>query len=309
MLRLIRGLINIPTEAQGGVVTLGGFDGVHLGHQALIRDLQAYAQKSQRPAVVIGFEPQPNEYFQSALAPARLTRLREKWVEFNALGLQYFLCLRFSAVLAGWEAEKFIDRVLIQGLAIRHLVVGDDFRFGKNRRGDFALLQAAGARYGFQVSRHATVDFQNQRISSSRVREALGLGNFALAKELLGRPYAMSGRVVHGQKRGRTLGFPTANIYLHRSQSPLLGVYAVRVRGLDPLALPGVANIGVRPTVNGECPLLEVHLFDFDRTIYGSYVQVEFVQKLRDEKKFASLDELKGQIHLDVLQARQCFNE
>jgi riboflavin kinase/FMN adenylyltransferase len=217
------------------------------------------------------------------------------------------VCLRFDARLAALEPDEFIQCVLIDGLGVRYLVVGDDFRFGKARKGDFASLQRAGERNGFEVVNMHTFLVDGERVSSTRVRYALAQGDLATAERLLGRSYRMSGRVAHGDKRGRTIGFPTANIHLHRRASPLQGVFAVEMFGLEGEPVPGVANIGNRPTVGGTKTLLEVHLFDFDRDIYGCHVQVSFVHKLRSEMRFESFDALKQQIELDVQRAREFF--
>jgi riboflavin kinase/FMN adenylyltransferase len=218
--------------------------------------------------------------------------------------------LRFNRQLAEMRAETFIQKLLVEGLNVRYLVVGDDFRFGKDRQGDFALLQKVGKQHGFQVVNMHTFAIDDMRVSSTRIREALREGDLAVAEKLLGRPYRMSGRVAHGDKRGRKMGYPTANIHLHRAKVPLKGVYAVQLYGIDEEPVNGVANIGVRPTVSGsDKALLEVHLFDFERDIYGEHVQVYFLKKLRDEHKFADLDQLISQIHIDSAQARHYFSE
>ena len=236
------------------------------------------------------FEPHPRELFAPDQAPARLTSLREKLGLLEACGIDRAYVCHFSHKLAALTADQFIDRLLVRGLAVRYLIIGDDFRFGRGRGGDFALLQQAGVEHNFGVEAMHTVDLDGERVSSSAVREALAAGDLEHAARLLGRPYNISGRVVHGDKIGRRLGFPTANIQLKRKRVPLAGVFAVTVSGVDKRHLPGAASLGVRPTLgNGLKPVLEVHLFDFDREIYGSHVTVHFLHKLRDEAKYDSL--------------------
>jgi riboflavin kinase/FMN adenylyltransferase len=246
------------------------------------------------------------EFFRPEQAPARLTRLREKLEQIRRCGIERVLLLEFNRSLAEMTADTFIKEVLVGGLGIRHLYVGDDFRFGAGRKGDFSLLVAAGKRHGFEVESMDTVCHEECRISSTRIRQALLAGDLAAARACLGRPYQVCGRVSHGHKRGRTIGFPTLNIPLHRRVSPLRGVFAVTVQGIDAGALPGVANLGTRPTVNGgNRPLLEVHLFDFQRQVYGAHVEVTFVERIRDERKFDSFEQLRHQIELDAVQARR----
>lgn len=308
-MRVIRGLHNLRSEHGGSVATIGNFDGVHLGHQAVFRALQAEGKRLGVPATVITFEPQPLEYFAPKRAPSRLTRLREKLGAMSDAGVERVLVLEFGARLAEMSAEDFIDTLLVRRLAIAHLYVGDDFRFGKDRRGDLNMLRAAGEAHGFTVDAMETLASEGERVSSTRVRNALSRGDLEDANRCLGRPYAICGRVAHGDKRGRTIGFPTLNIDLHRKVSPLRGVFAVRVSGIGADVLPGVANIGTRPTVTGDTRyLLEVHLFDFDREIYGEHLSVEFVSRIRDEKKFESFDALKAQIQLDASTARDLLN-
>lgn len=310
MPKIIRGLYNLPDPAQGCVATIGNFDGVHLGHQAVLTQLAMKADMLNLPAVVITFEPQPYEYFVPEKAPARLSRFREKVEALRAYSIQKLCVLRFNRQLAEMRAETFIQKLLVEGLNVRYLVVGDDFRFGKDRQGDFALLQKVGKQHGFQVVNMHTFAIEDMRVSSTRIREALQDGDLVVAEKLLGRPYRMSGRVAHGDKRGRRMGYPTANIHLHRAKVPLNGVYAVQLYGIDEEPVNGVANIGVRPTISGsDKALLEVHLFDFEREIYGEHVQVFFLKKLRDEQKFADLDQLIAQIHIDSAQAKNYFAE
>ena len=303
-MELIRGLHNLTSRHRGCVATLGNFDGVHLGHQAVIGQLAEKAAALHLPALVILFEPQPQEYFQPHSAPARLSRLREKLKALQRYSVDRVLCLRFDARLAAMPAEEFIQRVMIEGLGVRYVVAGDDVRFGKDRRGDCAMLQAAGRAHGFQVVPMHTFALDGERVSSTRIRRALAAGDLDSAAKLLGRPYRMCGRVAHGDKRGRTIGIPTANIHLHRRATPVKGVYVVEMFGLEREPLAGVANVGTRPTVDGTRTLLEVHVFDFDQDIYGRYVSVNFLHKLRDEQRFAAFDELKTRIYRDLDEAR-----
>jgi riboflavin kinase / FMN adenylyltransferase len=306
-MRLIRGLHNLLPDDRGCVATIGNFDGVHLGHRAVFKRLLDRGRALGLPATVITFEPQPMEYFAPERAPARLTRLREKLAALREDGIERVMLLEFGPRLAAMDAREFVQRLLIDGLGVRYLLVGDDFRFGRGRTGDYDLLRGMGAAlgaHGFAVENLETIAHGESRISSTRVREALGRGDLESARHLLGRPYRIQGRIGHGDKRGRTIGFPTANIDLHRRVSPLHGVFAVEVLGLAERALPGVANIGNRPTVDGRIYRLEVHLFDFDRSVYGAHVEVELRLKLREERRFDSFDEPRRQIALDAAAAR-----
>ncbi|HEB93159.1 MAG TPA: bifunctional riboflavin kinase/FAD synthetase [Gammaproteobacteria bacterium] len=303
-MQIIRGSYNLRSRHRGCVATIGNFDGVHLGHQAVLGQLAEKADVLGLPLVVVVFEPQPEEYFCPDAAPPRLTRLREKVQALRRYAVDRLLVLRFDARFAAQAPQAFIDRVLVGGLGVRYLVIGDDFRFGKQRAGDFSLLREAGREHGFEVVNMHTFSIDSERVSSTRVRMALGAGDLHAAEKLLGRPYRMSGRVAHGDKLGRTLGFPTANIHLHRKATPLRGVFVVELYGIRGEPLPGVANLGARPTACGLRTLLEVHLFDFADDIYGAHVHVEFLHKLRDERRFDSLAALKQQIQCDAAQAR-----
>ncbi len=297
-------------EHRGSVATIGTFDGVHLGHQAIIQQVNEQAQKLGLPSVAIIFEPQPHEFFAGDQAPARLMRFREKVTALLAAGIDRVLCLPFNTSLRSLSGTEFIDLVLVQGLGIRYLVVGDDFRFGCDRSGDYALLKAAGKTQGFEVRDTHTFEMDGERVSSTRVRAELEAGHFDSANRLLGAPYTISGRVVFGQQLGRELGAPTANVLLRRYRSPLSGVFAVRAHLNDGSAINGVANVGVRPTVDGGGkPILEVHLFDFNQNIYGQTIAVEFCRKLRQEKKFDSLEQLKTQIQADIVEAKHFFEQ
>lgn len=306
-MELIRGLYNLKSKHRSCVATIGNFDGVHLGHQQLIARLKQQARQFNLPAVVITFEPQPNEFFGGEKVPARLTRLREKLAALQDCGVDKVLCCPFNQTFADLSPEEFIDRILIQGLGVRCLIIGDDFRFGHARKGDFALLQKAADKNNFILEKMPTMAIMEERVSSTRVRKALEIGDLKTAEKLLGRPFTLSGRVAHGDKRGRIIGFPTANIYLHRKKVPIMGVYVVKMHGLANKAIPGVANVGNRPTVGGSRSLLEVHLFDFNQDIYGKHVTVEFIHKLRDEKRYDSFELLKQQIFRDAEQAREYF--
>ncbi|NCA70153.1 MAG: bifunctional riboflavin kinase/FAD synthetase [Sphingobacteriia bacterium] len=313
-MRLIRGLHNLRPTDRGCVATIGNFDGVHLGHRTVFQRLQVHGRALGLPATVITFEPQPLEFFAPEAAPARLTRLREKLSAIGDCGIERVMILEFGPKLARMAADEFVRRLLIDGLGVRFLLVGDDFRFGHGRAGDYALLSAMGEANppehgGFRVENLHTITHGDERISSTRIREALSRGDLEQAQHLLGRPYRLTGRVAHGAKRGRGIGFPTANLALHRRISPVRGVYAVLVRGLGPLPLPGVANVGTRPTVGGKDYRLEVHLFDFDRDIYGHHLEVELRLKLRDEQRFESFDALKRQIQVDARIARDYLSE
>jgi len=308
-MRLIRGFHNLHPSHQGSAVTIGNFDGLHRGHRAVLERLHRHAAQRQLLTTVMTFEPTPQEYFAPQAAPPRLQRLRDKLATLEALGVDQVICLRFDRKLAALSAQAFVEQILVAGLGVRYLVVGDDFRFGAGRVGDFAYLCERGKVHGFEVVNTETFFEHGQRVSSTRVREALATGDLDTATELLGRPYRICGRVAAGQQRGRTIGFPTANIHLHRRLSPLRGVFAVRVHGLAAEPVNGVANIGTRPTVDGSHWVLEVHLFDMDADIYGKYLDVEFCTRLRDEKKFASFEVLKQQIQRDAEQARQFFSK
>ncbi len=299
----------IPAQAASSrVLAVGNFDGVHLGHRALLDRLTAEAHRRGLPTAVMTFEPHPRELIAPEQAPARLTSLREKIALLKACGVEEAFLLHFSRKLAGLAAEDFIGRILVQGLAVRHLMVGDDFRFGKGRTGDLAMLQDAGRRHGFSVEAMPTIEIDGERVSSSAVREALAAGDLEHAARLLGRPYSIAGRVIHGGKLGRKLGFPTANVQLKRKRVALAGVFAATVSGLDERHLPGVASLGMRPTIGeGLQPQLEVHLFDFDREIYGAHVAVHFLHKLRDEAKYTSFEALAAQIARDVAATQDYF--
>lgn len=296
-MKIIRNLTSIPF--QHCVAAIGNFDGVHLGHQAVLADLKNLAIHVNLPAVAILFEPQPGEFFRASEAPARLTTFQEKITQIAKQQLDAIFCVRFQQSFADLTAEDFVVQVLVNKLGIKALFVGDDFRFGKHRQGSVETLQMFAQQYHFTLKAVPTALWQNKRISSTRVRAALQQADFELARHLLGRPYQLSGRVIHGDKRGTQIGFPTANILLKRHVSPLRGVFVVRVFGLGKQRY-GVANIGSRPTVDGSRWLIEIHIFEFSQTIYGQKLQIEPMKKLREEIQFTSLASLTAQIAVDV---------
>ena len=306
-MQLIRGLHNANRVLQGCALTIGNFDGVHLGHQAVLRHLRQKADELNLPMAVLLFESQPREYFMGENAPARLMRLRDKIYYLEKAKVDVVIVAKFDRTFAEQPADVFIEQTLVNHLHVKFLSIGDDFKFGSKRQGNFAMLQAAGKRFGFIVEDNRSFCLDEQRISSTAIREALANDDLQLAENLLGKPYRIFGRVIHGNKLGRTIGFPTANIRLHRQVNPIKGVYAVKVRLKLGEIFNGVANMGRRPTINGLMQLLEVHLFDFSQNIYGQMVEVEFCHKIRNEIKFPSFDTLKKQIERDVNTAKGFF--
>lgn len=304
-MELIRGIHNIRDRHRGCVLTIGNFDGVHLGHQEVLRRVVEKAGELGLPPTVMLFEPQPRELFAGEKAPARLTRLRDKYVQLAKLGVERLVMVNFNAKFAAITPHDFVHRLLAEQLGVKFLVVGDDFRFGARRQGDFSYLQSQAVLAGFEVVSTDSFTVSEQRVSSTAIREVLAAGQQYEAEQMLGRPYSISGRVSHGKKLGRTIGFPTANVPLKRRVSPVSGVYVVRVGGIESGQwLGGVANVGTRPTVNGVRQQLEVHLFDLEKDLYGRQIEVQLLYKLRDEMKFSSLDELKAQIGIDAQTAR-----
>jgi riboflavin kinase/FMN adenylyltransferase len=300
----------IPLRADTAVaLTIGNFDGVHLGHQAMLARLKDAARARGLPACVMTFEPHPREFFAPDQAPTRLTSLREKLELLESFGVDRVQLIRFNFDFARITAEDFLNRILVRGLRVRWMLVGDDFRFGARRAGDRDMLEREAPRHGFQVAEMESFTLDGLRVSSTAVREALAAGKLALAARLLGRPYSISGRVVGGDRLGKKIGYPTANIQLKHNKPPVTGIFVVQVRGLGPQPLPGVASLGTRPTVHpdGGKPTLEVHLFDFAREIYGEHLRVDFLAKLRDEEKYPSLEALTRQIGRDVENARDYF--
>lgn len=299
-MQLIRGIHNIKSEfANGSVVTIGNYDGVHLGHQELINILKKKAKELDLPSVVVIFEPQPEEFFTDDDS-LRISSLREKITELEKNGVDNILVLPFNPYLAALSAMDFINKILINSLRAKYLVVGDDFVFGHRREGGFSLLNNESSRAGFEVCEVPSIKLDGVRISSSLIRASLAHGNLDLAGKLLGRSYRVCGSVVHGDRIGHDIGFPTANIHLKKRELSLTGVYLVKIHNLGPKTLFGVANIGFRPTVSGKKKRFEVYIFDFDANIYSKKINVEFCKKIRDEKRFRSLEDLKEQIGKDI---------
>lgn len=303
-MELIRGLHNLDSAHRGCVATIGNYDGMHLGHREVLRQLVARAARDGLPSLVMCFEPTPREFFAGRDAPSRLSSFREKFEQIGACGVDRLLCVRFDKKMADMSADDFVRVLLVEGIGVRHLVVGDDFHFGHNRAGNFDMLHAAGEQYGFQVIDTPTFSVDGCRVSSTAVRAALAVGKLARAEQMLGRRYAMSGRVIPGEQLGRELGFPTANIRLGHRLPPLRGVFAVRVDGLGETH-EAVASLGTRPTVNGRELLLEVHIFDFSANIYGRRIRVEFVERLREERRFEDVEAMTAQVRLDADRARE----
>ena len=306
-MKIIRGIRGLKSIGGVCVATIGNFDGVHLGHETVIRFLAAQARQLNLPMVVITFEPHPKEFFVPEFAPPRISILRDKIARLAALGVDRFLLLKFNQSLACMRAEAFVKDVLVDGLGVHFLVVGDDFRFGFQREGDFETLQRAGELFGFAVAQMPTYVVEGSRVSSSRVRHALKEHHLVEAAQMLGRPYRISGRVTQGEQLGRQLGFPTANLALPRFRMAVSGVYAVKVLGIGDSVHTAIAYVGNRPSVDGGHPLLEVHLIDFAGELYGRYIAVDFYHHVRSEKKFASLSELKRQIGQDIDTAKDFF--
>ena len=306
-MQLVRGLHNIQSEDHGCVLTIGNFDGVHLGHRRVISALVEKAKALKCASAVMVFEPQPRELFSPQTAPARLSRLRDKYLLLQELGVERLICVNFNKKFAHLSAEEFIEQLLVNRLGIKHLIIGDDFHFGRNRVGNFEMLCRSGEHFGFNVSNTASYKMANCRISSTEIRQALERDALVEAQRMLGRPYSIIGRVFHGDKRGRQLGFPTANVLLKRRVSPVCGVYVVQVK-TSIGQFYGVANIGSRPTVSGIRQQLEVHIFDFNADLYGQSIEVVMLNKLRNEIKFLSISELTTQISKDSEQARRYLN-
>jgi riboflavin kinase / FMN adenylyltransferase len=307
-MELVRGLENFPGAARGCVLTVGNYDGVHLGHQQMIRAVKRRAAALRVPAAVMVFEPSSKEFIDPDGAPARLTRWREKFTALKAAGVDRLVTLRFDEPMREMSPECFVEQLLVEGLGARHVVVGDDFRYGRKACGTIDSLRQAGRERGFGVEQIEPFVVDGVRVSSTAVRERLERGDYVGAARLLGRRYRMTGHVAHGRELGRTLGFPTANLHLMRRKSPTWGVLAVRVHGIGAGSREGVASLGTRPTVNGTLPLLEVHVFDFSGELYGRLIEVEFIAKLRDEAKFDSLEAMVEQMKIDAAQAREILS-
>ena len=301
----VRGLHNLRPRHRGCVLTIGAYDGIHLGHQEMIRVLRERAREYSLPAVVVSFEPTPREYLNRDSPPARLTRFRERFDALAACGVDRFVCLRFDERMRQMSPADFIERVVVQGLGARHIVVGHDFRFARKHEGSVETLLAASSVHGFEVSEVAPYEVDGERVSSSLIRAMLETGDLPRAAKFLGRPYRITGKVIAGQRLGRDLGYPTANLRLHRRATPIAGIFAVRVSGAGLLLAPGVASLGTRPAVNGKELLLEAHVFDFSGDLYRKYVHVDFIARLRDELWFPSMDALVEQMHKDAALARE----
>ncbi len=308
-MEIINGLHNLRSRHHGCVLTIGNFDGVHRGHRQLIDALCEKAKALGVPSMLMTFEPQPREFFAGTKLPARLTRFREKVYLLDQTPLDRLLCLPFNERTANIEADWFAKDFVVDQVGAKHLVIGDDFRFGRGREGDFALFERYGQIHGYSVSAMSTLLQGEARISSTLIRETLAAGDFTAAANLLGHEYFIMGRVVYGRQLGRQLNVPTANIRLQRYRAALEGVYCVTVEGIAGAVRHGIANIGVRPTVDGKEPLLEVHVFDYTGNLYGDLIKVTFKQKLREEQAFDSIDALKTQINQDIEQARHYFDE
>ena len=304
-MELIRGRHNLRPHHRGCAVTIGAFDGVHLGHQSVLSHLRQQALSLEVPTTVVTFEPLPREYLRPLEAPPRITTLRDKWPLLAECGVDRVLCLPFNEPLRQLSAREFVEKVFVSGLGVRYLAFGDDFRFGNRREGDLDYVRALSEEFGYAVAPTPTLELGGGRVSSTRIRAALAEADFELAARLLGRPFELAGRVLHGQKLGRQLDAPTANIALHRIRSPLQGVYAVRVCGGGLEQAPGVANVGVKPTTGKSLEAtLEVHVLEGSPNLYGERLTVRFLHKLRDEQKFPSLDALKAGIAADKANAR-----
>lgn len=310
-MQLIRSINNFPYELleNGCVLTIGAFDGLHLGHQCLLEHVIKQSKKSNLPSVVMSFEPTPGEFFSRDKPPARLMRFREKYQVLKNLGIDIFFCPRFDNKMQNIEADDFIRQLLIHRLNLKYLVIGDDFHFARKRSGNYEQLKKVKRLLEFEIKKIPSVIVNDERTSSTLVRGLLNQGNLLKASQFLGRPYQMSGRVVTGKKLGRELGYPTANVNIHRLQSALMGIFAVRVHGLADKPLDAVASLGIRPTFyQGQKPLLEVHIFNFNKDIYGSYIDVDFISKIRNEIKFNSADELIDQMHKDARDAKNILS-
>jgi len=310
-MRLYRTFASLPRRSPPAgprAVAIGVFDGLHIGHRAILEGARAAARDLNGSSLVLTFEPTPKEYFSPETAPPRLTRFRERFDQLAALGLDELFCAKFGAV-RGLTARAFIDELLVAKLGARHVVVGNDFRFGADRLGTVDELRALGGRHRIAVTEIPPVFWNGERVSSTAIRQALKAGELATARGMLGRDYSISGRVVRGLGLGRKLGFPTANVNLKRLQAPIDGIFAARVTGLGGAPLDGVASVGTRPTIGGGIALLEVLIFDFDREIYGQYITVQFVKRLRDEHHFSDLEALKRQMHVDVAAARAALTD
>ena len=311
-MRLIRNIKNFPHDIlrDGSILTIGAFDGIHIGHQVLLNEIRKISNKNKLPTVVMSFEPTPAEFFLRSKSPSRLMRFREKYEALEKLGIDIFFCPKFDKKMQNINADDFIRMLLIQKLNIKHLIIGDDFHFGRNREGSFDHLERSSKALGFELKKISSVVENDKRVSSTLIRKYLHSGNLAEAARYLGKPFRMSGKVIKGEQLGRKLGYPTANVSINRIKTPIMGIFAVKIYGLSQEPLEGVASLGLRPTFyEKKKPLLEVHIFDFDRDIYGHYIQVDFLHKIRDEEKFVGSEALIEQMHLDSDAAKKVFKQ
>ncbi len=307
-MQLIRGFSHLKPFTKGCVLSIGNFDGVHSGHKTVIEKLALQSKAMDLPVVIMLFEPQPLEFFLGDNAPSRLMRLREKVIQLKCLPVDNLLVVKFDKAIANYKAEDFVKDFLADKLNVKHLIIGDDFHFGKARRGNFTLLKEMGQKLGFKVEDTQSFIVDKNRVSSTQIRDALSVGDLSKAKLMLGRDYSVCGRVAYGNKIGRTIGFPTANVQMLRKNAPISGVFAVTITGIDNKEFLGIANVGTRPTVGGENKvILETHLFDFNQDIYGQYVEIHFKQKIRNEICFESLNDLKIQIKKDCIIAKRAL--
>lgn len=307
-MELVRGLVNLTENHKRCVLTIGNFDGVHIGHQHVLDKLRQEAKRHGVPSVVMVFEPQPQEVFLKDKAAARILTFRDKYQKLKKMGIDRLIVVHFNDEFAAMSADGFIENLLVKKLGIQHLIVGDDFRFGQKRVGDFTLLKQAATKFGFTVEDSKTFLFSQQRASSTAVRQYLEQADFASAEQLLGEPFEMKGKVIHGQKNGRKFGFPTANIAVKRKVLPIKGVFAVQINMLDKVYY-GVANIGNKPTLDGVKPVLETHIFNFDQNVYGQRLSIQPLFKIRDEQKFESIEQLISQIQMDVANAKSKLSQ
>ena len=311
-MRLIRNIKNFPHDIlrDGSILTIGAFDGIHIGHQVLLNEIRKISNKNKLPTIVMSFEPTPAEFFLRSKSPSRLMRFREKYEALEKLGIDIFFCPKFDKKMQNINADDFIRMLLIQKLNIKHLIIGDDFHFARNREGSFDHLERSSKALGFELKKISSVVENDKRVSSTLIRKYLHSGNLAEAARYLGKPFRMSGKVIKGEQLGRKLGYPTANVSINRIKTPIMGIFAVKIYGLSQEPLEGVASLGMRPTFyEKKKPLLEVHIFDFDRNIYGHYIQVDFLHKIRDEEKFVGSEALIEQMHLDSDAAKKVFKQ
>ncbi len=304
---LVRSLQNYESKNQGIALTIGNFDGLHLGHKSVLKKLLTGAKNRGLIPAVMCFEPQPKEFFGTGSVPARLSRFRDKFIGFKNIGIEVMYCLRFDKDFVSLSPESFVSDILNKKLNVKYIVIGDDFRFGAGGKGDYDFLKSSAQKAGFEVESLDTFENDHERISSTRIRKYLALGDLEAVKPLLGENFFIRGKVSHGRELGRTINFPTANINLNRRAVPLSGVYAVEVELPNNTVKQGIANVGLCPTVNGKIPRLEVYIFNFHQNIYYQQIKVSFLMKMRDERKFANLNELKAQISLDEENARKFF--